>query len=110
MRSQIGRLPPSDLASVYRNLETLDEAGLVQHVHLGHGPGLYAVAGRHAGWAACDACGRHVALDADARALVRDAVHAATGFDARFSHFPIVGICRDCQHHHSEEGPRHAHS
>src|SRR3712207_1173155 len=37
-----GRLPSSDLASVYRNLETLEEVGLVRHVHLGHGPGRYA--------------------------------------------------------------------
>ena len=36
-----GRVPESDLASVYRNLELLEELGLVRHVHLGHGPGLY---------------------------------------------------------------------
>src|SRR6185436_11498510 len=30
-----------DVASVYRNLETLEELGLVRHFHLGHGPGLY---------------------------------------------------------------------
>src|SRR5260221_5765205 len=34
-----------DLASVYRNLETLERVGIVRHVHLGHGPGLYALAG-----------------------------------------------------------------
>ena len=39
-----GRLPSSDLASVYRNLETLERVGLVRHFHLGHGPGLYALA------------------------------------------------------------------
>src|SRR5947209_3574477 len=39
-----GRLPCCDLASVYRNLETLEELGLVRHMHLGHGPGLYAPA------------------------------------------------------------------
>jgi Fur family ferric uptake transcriptional regulator len=36
-----GALPPSDTASVDRNLETLEEIGLVRQVHLGHGPGLY---------------------------------------------------------------------
>jgi len=51
-----GKLPPSDLGSVYRNLDTLEQTGLVQHVHLGHGPGLYALVGRHRGWAVCDAC------------------------------------------------------
>ena len=39
-----GRLPSSDLASVYRNLDTLEEIGLVRHFHVGHGPGLYALA------------------------------------------------------------------
>ena len=40
-----GAVPPSDLASVYRNLEALERVGLVRHVHLGHGPGLYARSG-----------------------------------------------------------------
>src|SRR3954451_4767228 len=39
-----GRFPLSDLASVYRNLETLERLGLVPHFHLVHGPGLYALA------------------------------------------------------------------
>src|SRR5262249_26097620 len=44
-----GRLPSSDIASVYRNLQAFDDAGLVRHVHLGHSPGLHAlaVAGEH---------------------------------------------------------------
>jgi Fur family transcriptional regulator, ferric uptake regulator len=99
-----GRLPASDLASVYRNLETLEEAGLVQHVHLGHGPGLYALVGRHRGWAVCDACGRRAALTDDALHRIRDVVLQTTGFDARFAHFPIVGLCPDCS------GGHHAHS
>ena len=41
-----GRCRRSDLASVYRNLDTLEQVGLVRHVHLGHGAGLYALAGR----------------------------------------------------------------
>jgi Fur family ferric uptake transcriptional regulator len=99
-----GALPPSDLGSVYRNLETLEEAGLVQHVHLGHGPGLYAVAGRHRGWAVCDACDRRVALADHALRRIRDVVVETTGFDARFAHFPIAGLCPDCS------GGHHAHS
>ena len=42
-----------DLASVYRNLETLERVGIVQHVHLGHGPGLYALAGRASASTSC---------------------------------------------------------
>jgi Fur family transcriptional regulator, ferric uptake regulator len=99
-----GQLPPSDLGSVYRNLETLETVGLVQHVHLGHGPGLYALAGRHRGWAVCEACGACVTLEAAVAAEVREAVERATGFEAHFSHFPIVGVCAGCRY-----GGTHAH-
>jgi Fur family ferric uptake transcriptional regulator len=93
-----GALPPSDLASVYRNLDTLETVGLVEHVHFGHGPGLYALSGRHGSWAACESCGTCVTLDAASAAAVREAVEAATGFHASFAHFPIVGTCAACRH------------
>jgi Fe2+ or Zn2+ uptake regulation protein len=100
-----GQLPPSDLGSVYRNLDTLETVGLVQHVHMGHGPGLYALTGRHRAWAVCEACGCSVTLDPATAERVGEAVQRATGFDARFSHFPIVGVCAGCRH-----GGTHAHS
>ena len=47
-----------DLTSVYRNLETLEQCGLVRHVHLGHGPGLYTLVGRgEHEYLVCDSCG-----------------------------------------------------
>ena len=53
-----GRMPRSDLASVYRNLEVLEELGLVRHVHLGHGPGLYGPATSvEVEYVACHGCG-----------------------------------------------------
>ena len=53
-----GRMPSSDLTSVYRNLETLEEIGLVRHFHVGHGPGLYARAGTaRREFLLCDLCG-----------------------------------------------------
>jgi Fe2+ or Zn2+ uptake regulation protein len=92
-----GRLPASDLASVYRNLDTLETLGLVRHVHVGHGPGLYALAGHHdAGYAACERCGRHVALDGEALADIGAVVRAVSGFAPALAHFPIVGLCPEC--------------
>jgi Fur family transcriptional regulator, ferric uptake regulator len=92
-----GRLPASDLASVYRNLDTLEALGLVRHVHVGHGPGLYALAGRHdAGYAACERCGRRAALDGAALADIGAAVRAVCGFAPALAHFPIVGLCPEC--------------
>jgi Fur family transcriptional regulator, ferric uptake regulator len=92
-----GRLPASDLASVYRNLDTLEALGLVRHVHVGHGPGLYALAGRHdAGYVACERCGRRAALDGAALADIGAAVRAVCGFAPPLAHFPIVGLCPEC--------------
>ena len=85
-----------DLASTYRNLETLESIGIVRHVHLGHGPGRYELSGRSAGWATCEACGRSTPLPSPALRAIRLAVREAAGFEATFRHFPIVGRCPDC--------------
>jgi Fur family ferric uptake transcriptional regulator len=86
----------ADLASTYRNLETLESIGMVRHVHLGHGPGRYELSGRSAGWATCEACGRSTPLPSPALQAIRLAVREAAGFEATFRHFPIVGRCADC--------------
>jgi Fur family ferric uptake transcriptional regulator len=86
----------ADLASTYRNLETLESIGIVRHVHLGHGPGRYELSERSAGWATCEACGRSTPLPSPALRAIRLAVREAAGFEAAFTHFPIVGRCREC--------------
>jgi Fe2+ or Zn2+ uptake regulation protein len=91
-----GGLPVSDLASVYRNLETLERLGLVQHVHLGHGAGRYVRAGREREYLVCQRCGANRAVAPEHLDGVRLAIAEATGYHARFSHFPIVGICGGC--------------
>lgn len=99
-----GRLPRSDLASVYRNLDTLEEIGMVRHFHLGHGAGLYALAGRHEhGYAACGRCGAHLALPPEVVDRLAAVLRNATGYEAELTHFPIVGRCPICE----EEGNAH---
>jgi Fur family ferric uptake transcriptional regulator len=92
-----GRLPRCDLASVYRNLETLEELGIVRHMHLGHGPGLYAPAAHDDEYVACERCGRSEAVGRDVLRAVRAAVREAVGYEPRFSHFPLTGLCPACK-------------
>jgi Fur family transcriptional regulator, ferric uptake regulator len=93
-----GRLPRSDLASVYRNLETLEETGLVRHFHLGHGPGLYAPAGTgDREYLVCESCGAVKAVAPEEMEPVRSEIRKRFGYEARFGHFPILGVCRDCE-------------
>ena len=92
-----GTMTQSDIASVYRNLETLGEIGLVRHFHAGHGPGRYVLEG--AGdreYITCESCGALESVDPAALDGVREQVRALSGFEARFSHFPIVGLCARC--------------
>ena len=108
-----GRLPRSDLASVYRNMETLEEMGLVRHFHLGHGPGLYGLTGVHEReYLVCDSCSSVQAVAPEDMEAVRSQIKNEFGFEARFSHFPIVGLCAECAREeppHASPERRHAH-
>jgi Fur family ferric uptake transcriptional regulator len=74
----------------------LEGLGLVAHVHLGHGPGLYQPAGRPAEFVLCEGCGAVRPLPPVALDVVRQAVLDAVGYRARFAHFPIAGLCPGC--------------
>jgi Fur family transcriptional regulator, ferric uptake regulator len=100
-----GRLPRSDLASVYRNLEALEQVGLVRHFHLGHGPGLYALASRQTQeLLVCERCDAVLAVDPGELDPVRERIRADFDFEARFVHFPIVGLCARCASAPAEAG------
>ena len=104
-----GRITQSDIASVYRNLETLGGLGLVRHFHAGHGPGRYVLESRaDREYLACETCGRIESVDPESLDVVRDAVRDLSGFEARFSHFPIIGLCPGCASKRKPAGRRHA--
>lgn len=99
-----GRVPRSDLASVYRNLEVLEDLGLVRHVHLGHGPGLYALASDpEREYIVCESCDAVRAVPAVELDGVRDEIRRTFGFEARFSHFPLIGLCPECAARRDDE-------
>ena len=92
-----GAHPNLERTSIYRNLERLEALGVVSHVHVGHGPGLYALArGADQEYLCCDRCDRVTTVDPAALDGVRAALEADFGHHARFSHFPIHGLCASC--------------
>ncbi|MGH2942019.1 MAG: Fur family transcriptional regulator [Solirubrobacteraceae bacterium] len=92
-----GTATPCDIASVYRNLETLGELGIIRHFHAGHGPGRYVLqAAGDQEYVVCESCGALKSFDPSALDVVRDRVRELAGFEASFSHFPIVGLCPSC--------------
>ena len=95
------RIPHSDVASVHRNLAVLEEVGLVRHVHLGHGAGRYVLTETPFEFLVCEGCGDHQAVAPERLDAARDLLEAQLGFVARFTHFPIVGLCARCKEHHA---------
>jgi Fur family ferric uptake transcriptional regulator len=87
-----------DESSVYRNLEVLERHGLVRHLHLGHGPGLYLLAcAEEAEYLYCERCGAVVAVAPEQLNPVRDLIRARFGYTPLFTHFAIVGLCSRCR-------------
>jgi Fur family ferric uptake transcriptional regulator len=88
---------PLDLASVYRNLETLEGMGVVRHFHAGHGPGRYVLAdGGEPEYLACDRCGAIEEIDRSELDRLREVVRRRFGYQVGFTHFPMMGLCPRC--------------
>jgi Fur family ferric uptake transcriptional regulator len=88
---------PLEATSVYRNLERLEDLGVVRHVHLGHGPGLYMLIGSgEKEFLLCERCERVTTVDPSELDTIRGAIVERFGHHARFTHFPIVGLCATC--------------
>jgi Fur family ferric uptake transcriptional regulator len=95
--SDLARELAIDESSVYRNLEVLEQHGLIRHVHLGHSAGLYTLVSEdEVEYLYCERCAKVTAVTPAQLDPVRDHVQREFGFTARFAHFPIVGICEEC--------------
>ena len=98
-----------DESSVYRNLEVLERHGLVRHVHLGHGPGLYLLANRPpVQYLYCEECTAVTAVGPDELEPIRELIRERFGHHPDFTHFAIVGRCSRCAGA-SNGHRRHAH-
>ena len=89
--------PGINLSTVYRNLETLENVGLVQHTHLGHGSATY-----HASeelnhlHLVCENCCAIGDAPLEVAAPFVQALSDDYGFKTDVSHFAISGLCSAC--------------
>lgn len=91
-------------ATVYRTLDGLAAAGVLQHVHLDRGLTAYHLAesvGEHRSpphlHGQCARCGRIVDFPADVMEQAVDRVERATGFALDPAHVALSGLCRQCK-------------
>ncbi|MEI6648956.1 MAG: Fur family transcriptional regulator [Actinomycetes bacterium] len=90
--------PGINLSTVYRNLETLENVGLVQHTHLGHGGATYHAAEElthlHL---VCGVCGSVGDAPIENSAPFVQSLLDDYGFKTDVTHFAIYGTCAACQ-------------
>ena len=89
--------PGINLSTVYRNLETLENVGLVQHTHLGHGGATYHAAEElthlHLVCGKCESVG-DAPLEVAANFV--QTLSDEYGFKTDVTHFAIYGTCANC--------------
>jgi Fur family transcriptional regulator, ferric uptake regulator len=98
LTSAVERVAPDvSPSTVYRNLEELEELGIVVHTHLGRPAAVYHLAGPVHGHLACARCGYTIEVPP---ALFENLARTAMleyGFDVDRHHLAISGRCIACQ-------------
>ena len=87
-----------NISTVYRTLELLEQLGLVQHTHLGHGAPTYSVvsaADEHV-HLVCRDCGGVEEVESSVVEDVVRRLSAERGFSVDVGHFAVFGRCKGC--------------
>jgi len=86
-----------NLSTVYRALETLEDAGIIAHTHLGHGsPSYFVIDESEHIHLVCDACGESFCVGAAVANDLGARLFADSGFEVDMGHLSIHGLCQAC--------------
>ena len=88
--------PDLHVSTVYRTLESLEQAGIAAHAHMGHGPAVWHLAEDERLHLVCERCGDVVHVPGDLFDGVRAELESRFGFRATLRHFAVPGRCRSC--------------
>lgn len=97
LTADVNRLQPDvDKSTVYRFLDELEQLGIIDHVHLGHGPAVYHFGDQSHHHLVCEACGTVVEVPIEAFLNLRKRLQADFGFALSARHFAVSGTCKGC--------------
>ena len=97
-------MPGIGLATVYRNLRSLKEAGEISEMH------IFSDAARFDGNTnmhyhfCCDRCGKILDLDEPIDATIETKIARRTGLKVTGHHLELAGLCLDCQEAENDTG------
>lgn len=86
-----------NLSTIYRNLEVLEELGLVRHAHLSdRAPTYHSVRGHEHFHTVCRKCGAVASVAPDVLAGLRERLQSDYRFVTDVGHLTVFGHCVDC--------------
>ena len=88
--------PDVHLSTIYRCLEALEDLGVVDHVHLGHGRAVYHLTDETHQHLFCERCERVQELPIAKLRPLFAMLEQEFAFELDRRHFAIVGRCREC--------------
>jgi Fe2+ or Zn2+ uptake regulation protein len=88
--------PDVHTSTIYRCLASLEELGVVDHVHLGHGRAVYHLSDETHQHLVCESCGTVVEVPDTVFANLAKGVQKQFGFMVQPRHFAVSGRCRSC--------------
>jgi Fur family ferric uptake transcriptional regulator len=84
-------------STVYRNLEVLEELGLVRHAHLSdRAPTYHSVRDHEHFHLVCRNCHQVVSVDPGVLSPLLETLRAEHGFEADVGHLTVFGRCTSC--------------
>jgi Fur family ferric uptake transcriptional regulator len=87
-----------NISTVYRNLEVLEEVGLVKHAHLSdRAPTYHSVAGHEHFHLVCRNCHRVISVEAGVVHPLLVRLRDEQGFTADVGHLTVFGRCDQCE-------------
>ena len=87
-----------NLSTIYRNLEVLEELGLVRHAHLSDRGATYHSATDHEHFhLVCRKCERVTSVDPEVAAPLAERLRTELAFEADLGHLVVFGSCVECE-------------
>lgn len=88
--------PAIHRSTIYRSLGDLEELGVVEHVHLGHGRAVYHLTDDAHQHLVCDTCGDVIEVPDELFRPLEEQLLRDHGFRLQPGHFAVLGTCAAC--------------
>ena len=101
LTERVQRMQPDvNESTVYRFLDDLERMGVVDHVHLGHGPAVYHFVDDAHHHLVCESCDAVIEVPHKMFDGLRKRLRTEFAFELKPRHFAVPGRCEACASAH----------